>query len=90
MTAKKKNADENIKMDVKFYSEDFLSRKLEIDRRKFHREIKPIIISDFPEIIKEIGSDNPDIGLDSSDNLYLGNINHTIVKSTGFSIFDYI
>jgi len=70
--------------------EVFLSKKLGIDRRKFHREIKPIIISDFPEIIEELGCENPDIGLDYLNNLYLGNIDHTIIKSTGLTIFDYI
>lgn len=78
------------KSKVKFYDEKFLSKKLGIDRRKFHREIKPIIISDFADIIKELGSDNPDIGLDALDNLYLSNVDHTIIKSTGLSIFDYI
>jgi hypothetical protein len=90
MTAKKKKAEKNSKVEVKFYDENFLARKLGIDRRKFHREIKPIIISDFPEIIKETGTDNPDLGLDFADNLYLGNIDHTSVKETGLSIFDYI
>ncbi|HMO62070.1 MAG TPA: hypothetical protein PKC39_07465 [Ferruginibacter sp.] len=90
MTAKKKKADEKTKVEVKFYDEVCLSRKLGINRRKFHREIKPLIVSDFQELIKEIGDENPDIGLDSEDKLYLGNISHTIVKPTGLSIFDYI
>ncbi|MBU6158739.1 MAG: hypothetical protein KGP35_06875 [Bacteroidetes bacterium] len=90
MAGRRKKTDQESKPDIKFYDEEFLSRKLGIDRRTFHREVKPIIISDFPEILKEIGSENPDIGLDSEDKLYLGNSSHTIVKPTGLSIFDYI
>jgi|GEM_PF-2281944 len=90
MAAKKKKPPRPQNQKIKFYDEVFISEKLGIDRRKFHREIKPIIISDFQEIIKELGCDNPDIGLDSSNNLYLANIAHTIIKSTGLSIFDYI
>lgn len=90
MTLKKKKSEPIPKGDVKFYDEIYLSKKLGIDRRKFHREVKPIIISDFPQICKELESENPDIGLDSSDNLYLGNVGHTIIKSTGLNIFDYI
>lgn len=78
------------KNEVKFYDEVYIAKKLGIDRRMFHRKIKPIILSDFPEICKELGSDNPDIGLDAENNLYLANIEHTIVKQTGLSIFDYI
>lgn len=90
MTAKKKKYRLVNTKHVKFYNETYLSKRLGIDRRKFHREIKPIIVADFPEICKELESDNPDIGLDSSNILYLSNIEHTIVKSTGLSIFDYI
>ena len=90
MAGKKKKPGFIRKNQVKFYGEVFLSKKLGIDRRKFHREIKPIIISDFPEIIEELGCENPDIGLDYLNNLYLGNIDHTIIKSTGLTIFDYI
>lgn len=90
MAAKKKKAERIPKRDVKFYDEIFLSKKLGIDRRKFHREIKPIILSDFPDICKELNSENPDIGLDSAGNLYLANVEHTIIKPTGFSIIDYI
>ena len=80
MTPKKKKLELAGNQKIKFYDEVFLSKKLGIDRRKFHREIKPIIISDFPEIIKELGCENPDIGLDASGNLYLANIEHTIIK----------
>lgn len=89
--AKKKKKDTHFdKKDVKFYDENYLAKKLGIERRKFHRDIKPIIIADFKEIINELGCDNPDIGLDSSNNLYLSNIDHTIIKSTEHSIFDYL
>lgn len=90
MAAKKKKAKQIPKGDVKFYDEIYLSKKPGIDRRIFHREIKPVILSDFPEICKELNSENPDIGLDSADNLYLANIERTIIKSTGLRIFDYI
>jgi len=53
MTPKKKKLELAGNQKIKFYDEVFLSKKLGIDRRKFHREIKPIIISDFPEIIKD-------------------------------------
>jgi hypothetical protein len=85
MVAKKKNIP-----DIRFYDEDFLAQKLGADRRKFHREIKPIILSDYPEIVSKLKTDNPDIGLDSDDNLYLATIDHKTVLGTGFSIFDYI
>lgn len=90
MAAKKKKPKSPENQKIKFYDEVFLSKKQGIDRRKFHREIKPIIISDFAEMIKELRCENPDIGLASEDNLYLGNMEHTIIKSTGLSIFDYI
>jgi hypothetical protein len=80
MSPKKKKLELAGNQKIKFYDEVFLSKKPGIDRRKFHREIKPIIISDFPEIIKELGCENPDIGLDASGNLYLANIEHTIIK----------
>jgi hypothetical protein len=75
---------------VVFYNEEYLANKLGIDRRTFHREIKPIILSDFPEILKELGVDNPDIGLDKQNIIYLADPNHTNIISTDWSIFSYL
>lgn len=61
-----------------------------MERRAFHRKIKPIIMKDFQMEIKKLKCDNPDIGLDSNHILHLGNPSHTIIVSTGISIFDYL
>jgi len=70
VTDKKRKAASKFPPEVKFHDEHFLAQKLGVDRRYFHRHIKPIILADFPEIIREIGSTNPDVGLDAHNNLY--------------------
>ncbi len=53
----------------KFYDEKYLAQKLQIERRKFHREIKPLILRDFKKELQKINVENPDIGLDENDNI---------------------
>jgi len=64
-------------MPVSFYSTEFLARKFKVDRRKFHREIKQIIINDFKKELQKEGIKNPDIGLDENENIYLADSNTT-------------
>ena len=83
---KKKNPNKN----VKFYDESFLSAKIGVERRDFHRRIKPIILSDFDSELKRENISNPDIGLDEDGNIWLGNISHTKLIETNVSISLYI
>lgn len=85
MTKRKKKA-----LKVNFHDEEFLAKKLSVERRVFHREIKPIILADFPEILEKLKVTNPDIGLDKDDIIYLADPNHNIVLSTKSNISLYI
>lgn len=75
---------------LKFYDEKYLASKLGIERRKFHREIKPIIVSDFKNELQKFKVENPDIGLDENDNIYfLDPKDHSRMIETNLSIFAY-
>ena len=76
-------------MAVRFYDEKFLAKKLGVEKRYFHRIVKPQILKDFFEILIELNVENPDIGLDENDIIYLADPNHKTVKSTQLTIFDY-
>jgi hypothetical protein len=77
-------------MPVNFYSTEFLAKKFKVDRRKFHREIKQIIINDFKRELLEEGIKNPDIGLDENNNIYLADSNHSTVIETNLNISAYL
>jgi len=55
----------------KYCSEKHLASILKVDRRYFHREIKPLIIRDFKTELKQKSIENPDIGLDKNGCIYL-------------------
>ncbi|MBU3677563.1 MAG: hypothetical protein FGM54_10365 [Chitinophagaceae bacterium] len=75
---------------VKFYDEKTLAKQFGVSRIKFHRKIKPIIIADFPEIIKQLKCLNPDIGIGPLGIIYLSNHAHTHILCTNLKINDYI
>jgi hypothetical protein len=52
-------------------NEKYLAYLLKVDRRYFHRKIKPLIINDFKAELKQKGIENPDIGLDKTGCIYL-------------------
>ena len=76
---------------IKFFDENYLAKKLKTDRRKFHREIKPIIINDFKDELKKAGIRNPDIGLDENEFIYLADpVDHTKAIETKLKLSTYI
>jgi len=76
-------------MEIRFYDETHLANLLGVDRRIFHRTIKPQIIKDFPEILMKLHVDNPDIGLDENNVIHLADHSHTKILPTQLTIFDY-
>ncbi len=56
---------------VKFLSVKELARRLGVSQEAFHRSIKPAIIRDFPSELKNLGTENPDIGINQAGNLVL-------------------
>lgn len=48
-----------------------LARILDTTEKEYHRNIKPIIKRDFRQELKQKEIDNPDIGLDEDDTMYL-------------------
>ncbi len=75
---------------ISFYDDDFLAENLTQIEGFFHREIKPIILADFPEILKKLKVNNPDIGLDKSNIIYLADSKHKIIVTTETNISLYI
>lgn len=55
----------------KYCNEKRLAYILKVDRRHFHRKIKPLIINDFKGELKQKNIENPDIGLDRNGYIYL-------------------
>jgi len=55
----------------KVYDSRYLASLLDITEREFHRNVKPIIVADFRVELRQNGIQNPDIGLDDLNNLYL-------------------
>ena len=76
--------------NVKFYDEEYLARQLKMSAREFHQKVKPIIKADFSELLKELDSKNPDIGIDPDNMIYLADPGHLKILPTNFSIFDYL
>jgi len=89
MTAKRKTKSQK-KPDFTVYDADYLGEKLGMDRRKFHREIKSRIISDFQKELQDIGIRNPDIGLDNNDIIYLTDATHRKIYKTDLNINTYL
>lgn len=80
-----------MKDKVRFYNGEQLARKLKISGETFHLEVKKNILRQFRvEIENELRVNNPDIGLDELDMVYLGTLDHKRVISTNLSIFDFI
>jgi ribosomal protein S17 len=76
---------------VKFYDETFLAQKIGVERRVFHRKIKPRILKDFKDELKALKINNPDIGLDENDVVILGDSrDHSRTINTKLSIQSYI
>ncbi len=87
MAAKRKDPQNP---SIKFYDEEHLARILGVERRIFHREIKPLMVADFSDELAKLGISNPDVGLDALNNLYLADTDHAVVFKTGLTLFDYI
>lgn len=63
----------------KIYNKSYLSEKLGVEQRIFHRRIKPRIIKDFEKELDKIDLKNPDIGLDEEGLIYLVDTKDTTV-----------
>ena len=61
--------------NYKFPDANEIAKRLGVDAKTFHKEIKPQILGDenIASFAKKIGADNPDIGINSSGNIVLKN-----------------
>lgn len=68
-----------------------MAKKLNITPERFHLEVKRNILRQFKtEIKKELKTENPDIGLDKLDKVYLSSLDHKQIVYTGLSIFEFL
>ncbi|WP_425656382.1 hypothetical protein [Tenacibaculum ascidiaceicola] len=58
-------------MSVKYPNAGELAKRFGVDKTKFHRKIKPIIVNDYKFELNKKGIKNPDIGIDSNNIIYL-------------------
>lgn len=77
-------------MKITYYDSEALAKKFGMSRRDFHRKIKTYIVSDFKKELDEKNISNPDIGLDSQNNIYLSDTDHSEVIPTDLNVTDYI
>lgn len=76
-------------MNVRFYDSSELGKIFGVTPRQFHREIKTYIVNDFKPELKEKNINNPDIGLDSDNYIYLSDSSHQIIIETKMTVEDY-
>lgn len=77
-------------MKIKFLDSNELARVFGVTRREYHREIKTYIMSDFRDELNEIDINNPDIGIDENNFLYLSDSKHEKIIPTNLTVEDYI
>lgn len=77
-------------MNITYYDSEELAKKFGVSKREFHREIKTYIVTDFRKELDDNNISNPDIGLDSNNNIYLSDTNHTVIMETELNVSDYI
>ena len=76
-------------MKIKFPDSNELGGIFGVTRREYHRKIKPYILSDFRDELNEKAINNPDIGIDQNNFIYLSDSKHEEIITTNQSVEDY-
>lgn len=78
-------------MNFKYYDADELAKKFGVDRRTFHRKTKSYIVSEFEDELAKFNiGGNPNIALDSDDNIYLVDTKTKKYYPTGANVSEYL
>ncbi len=75
-------------MAVKYYKPTYLAELFGVTKEKFHKEVKPVIFSDFKKELQEFNIKNPDIGVDENNFVFLSNPNRTVEIATNLKMAD--
>ena len=72
--------------EAKFPSAKELGKRLGVSEEKFHRDVKPEILKQFKKESNQIGSKNPNVGVDESGNIVLQNPKTKQTVETGLPL----